>query len=136
MGWSLGAALGAKLASPDKLVVSLIGDGGFMYGCPVSALWTASAYNAPFLTIVCNNQGYGATRGSLLKYYGESSIAGEMGSEVGAEFKMPPDFAAIAKACHAYGRTVEDPDDLLSDLKDAVDHVRGGRSAVLDVKQQ
>jgi acetolactate synthase-1/2/3 large subunit len=136
MGWSLGAALGAKLAAPEKMVVSLVGDGGFIYGCPIAALWTASAYNVPFLTIVCNNQGYGATRESLLKYYGESSISGEMGFEVGAEFKMPPDYTAIAKACHAYGRTVEAPDELLSAVKDAVDQVRGGRPAVLNVKQQ
>ena len=51
MGWALGAALGAKLASPDKMVVSLVGDGGFIYGCPVATLWAASAYHAPFLSV-------------------------------------------------------------------------------------
>lgn len=56
MGWPLGAALGVKLAAPESTVISLIGDGGFMYGGPVAALWSARAHHAPFLTIVCNNR--------------------------------------------------------------------------------
>lgn len=134
MGWPMGAALGAKLAAPDKMVISIIGDGGFIYGSPVAALCTASGYNAPFLTIVCNNQMYGAIRQSLRRECGEH-LPGEMGIEVGADFKMPPNYALIAKACNAYGQTVEDPSELLGALKNAIDEVRRGRPAVLDVRQ-
>jgi acetolactate synthase-1/2/3 large subunit len=54
--WALGAALGAKVAAPDKSVVSLMTDGGFVWGCPVSTLWSSVAYHAPFLSVVLNNQ--------------------------------------------------------------------------------
>ena len=49
---------------------------------------------------------------------------------------MPPDYALIAKACNAYGQTVEDPSELSSALKNAVDQVRRGKAAVLNVKQE
>ena len=48
LGWGLGAALGAKLASPDKTVVTLVGDGSFIFGCPTAAIWAASVFHAPF----------------------------------------------------------------------------------------
>jgi acetolactate synthase-1/2/3 large subunit len=52
IGWAQGATLGAKLAAPDKTVISLMGDGAFIYGCPESSLWSASFYKAPFLAII------------------------------------------------------------------------------------
>ncbi|MFB3886497.1 MAG: thiamine pyrophosphate-requiring protein [Thermodesulfobacteriota bacterium] len=136
MGWPLGAGFGAKLAAPDRRVVSLIGDGGFIYGSPVATLWGASAYNAPFLTIVCNNQRYNAITEGMRKRYGEETVSGEKGFEIGAEFRTPPDYALIAKACNAYGQTVEDPDELLSALKNGVDQVQRGKPAVVNVRQR
>ena len=131
----LGAALGAKLAAPDKMVVSLIGDGGFIYGCPVATLWTASAYHAPFLSVIFNNHGLCGLQGrSCPSSAREGLVEGDMGFEVGIDIKNPPDFAGIARACHAYGQRVEDPSDLKEALRTAVDEVRAGRSAVLDVR--
>jgi acetolactate synthase-1/2/3 large subunit len=134
MGWPLGAALGAKLAAPDKMVINLIGDGGFIYGCPVATLWGASVYKAPFLSVIFNNQSYNSIKELIRMDYGESSVSGEMGFEVGTDIKMPPDFALVAKCCGAYGQTVEDPSDLLPALQNAIDQVRRGTAAVLDVK--
>ncbi len=134
MGWALGAALGAKLAAPKKTVVSLIGDGGFIYGCPVATLWGAAAHRAPFLTVIFNNRSYAVFKDLLRMRYGEESLAGDLGYEVGIDFRDPPDFAAIARACHGYGQTVEDPAEVPVALKTALDHVRRGTSAVLDVK--
>ena len=134
MGWPLGAALGAKLAAPDKMVISLIGDGGFIYGCPVAALWAASAYKAPFLSIIFNNQSYNSIKELIRMDYGESSVSGEMGFEVGTDIRMPPDYALVAKSCGAYGQTVDDPSDLLPALQNAVDQVRRGTAAVLDIR--
>jgi acetolactate synthase-1/2/3 large subunit len=134
MGWALGAALGAKLAAPNTMVVSLIGDGGFIYGCPVAALWSSKAYNAPFLTVICNNQSYVSIRELLRAGYGEESVSGEMGFEIGTDIKDPPDFATIARACGAHGQKVEEPSELLPALKTAIDQVRKGTSAVLDVR--
>jgi len=41
LGWGMGAALGAKLAAPDKTVVTLVGDGAFLFGCPIASVWAA-----------------------------------------------------------------------------------------------
>ena len=126
IGWALGAGLGVKLASPDRTVVSLMGDGAFIYGCPVATLWSANFYHAPFLSIIFNNQAYGAIKGLFKEIYTVDNM--------GADITAPPDYALVAQACNAYGRMVEDPSDVLPALRDAMDHVHNGSSAVLDVK--
>ena len=133
MGWSLGAALGVKLAMPERLVVSLTGDGGFIYGCPVATLWSARAYHAPFLTVIFNNHCYQSIRMIVGMEFGEQYLSGDMGFQVGTDMLDPPDFGAVAAACGAFGQTIEDPSGLPSALKTAVAEVRGGRSAVLNV---
>jgi acetolactate synthase-1/2/3 large subunit len=134
MGWPLGASLGGKLAAPDKTVISLIGDGGFIYGCPVTALWAANAYKAPFLSVIFNNQSYYSIKELVRMDYGESSVSGEMGFEVGTDIRTPPDYALVAKSCGAYGEAVDDPADLLPALQNGVDQVRRGKAAVIDVR--
>lgn len=61
IGWSNGAALGVKMALQDldkpSLVCHVVGDGSFMGAAPSSALWVASKYKIPVLTIVLNNGG-------------------------------------------------------------------------------
>lgn len=68
IGWSNGAALGVKMALADldqeggpprkpSLVCQVVGDGSFMCAAPSSALWVASKYKIPILTIVLNNGG-------------------------------------------------------------------------------
>jgi acetolactate synthase-1/2/3 large subunit len=134
MGWPLGASLGGKLAAPDKKVISLIGDGGFIYGCPVTALWAANAYKAPFLSVIFNNQSYYSIKELVQMEYGESSVSGEMGFEVGTDFRMPPDYALVAESCGAYGETIDDPTNLLPALQNGLDQVRRGKAAVIDVR--
>ena len=58
LGWSGGAAVGAKLAAPDRTVVSLVGDGSYLFGVPSSAQWMARRYQAPSLTVIFDNQGW------------------------------------------------------------------------------
>jgi thiamine pyrophosphate-dependent acetolactate synthase large subunit-like protein len=57
-----------------------------------------------------------------------------MAFEVGVDIMPPPDYASIARACGAYGRMVEDPVDVLPVLKEAIEQVRGGKMAVVDVR--
>ncbi|MEE9199585.1 MAG: thiamine pyrophosphate-requiring protein, partial [Dehalococcoidia bacterium] len=64
LGWGLGAALGAKLAAPDRTVVAVVGDGSFIYGCPTSSLWTADVHDAPFMAVIYNNELHNATKQS------------------------------------------------------------------------
>ena len=134
LGWGLGAALGAKLAAPDKTVVTLVGNGSFMFGCPAAALWAADKYHAPFLCIIFDNELYNAPKMALRRAYGEESFSEKTGLWVGMDITPSPNYALIAQACHAYGQTVEDPSALKSALRNALDKVRRGKSVVLDVK--
>ncbi|OGO20807.1 MAG: hypothetical protein A2Z15_02110 [Chloroflexi bacterium RBG_16_50_11] len=126
IGWAPGAALGVKLAAPDKTVISLMGDGAFIYGCPEASLWSANFYKAPFLAIIYDNQGYGAIKGLFKERYNVDNM--------GADIAAPPDYTLIARANNAYGRMVDDPADVLKALKDCLAVVRGGQAAVLDVR--
>ena len=126
IGWAPGAALGVKLSAPDSTVVSLMGDGAFIYGCPEASLWSASFYKAPYLAIIFNNQGYGAIKGLFREKYDVENM--------GADISTSPDYAMIARACNAYGRTVEEPGDVLPALKEALGHVETGKPAVLDIR--
>ena len=126
IGWALGAALGVKLSVPEKTVVSLMGDGAFIYGCPESSLWSSSFYKAPYLSIIFDNQGYGAIKGLFRETYDVDNM--------GADIRTPPDYAMIAQACNAYGRMVEDPGEVIPALEEALEQVKNGRPAVLDVR--
>ncbi len=133
LGWGLGAALGIKLAVPDKTVVLLVGDGAFIYGCPTAALWASSFYNAPHLTIIFNNGEYRAVKGLWPIVYGGDSFSEKTGEFVGVEFSPCPEYTLIAQACGAYAQKVEEPSALKSAIRKALEKVRGGQTAVLDV---
>ena len=130
IGWAPGAALGAASASPGKTVVAVMTDGGFVWGCPTSALWTSTNYRFPFLAVICNNGGYGAIRDVQLEMLGQHP-GEQFIAESAVEFM--PDYALIAQGAGAFARTVSKPVDVLPALKEALDAVRSGRPAVLDV---
>ena len=134
LGWGLGAALGAKLAAPDKTVVSLVADGAFIYGCPTAALWASGVYHAPFLCVIFNNGGYNAVRKNLQLAHGEDNFAEKIAGWAGLDIVQPPDYALIAQAAHGYGQKVEDPSALKTALKDALERVHHGQTAVVDVR--
>ncbi len=133
ISWALGAALGAKVAHPDKTVISVMTDGGFVWGCPVSALWSATSYHAPFLSIISDNQSYGAIR-RIVERMSETHLSDEMGYVAGLDISPPPDYALIAQACGGWGKIVDEPNDVLPALKEALKQVHGGKPAVLDVR--
>ncbi len=60
LGWTGGAAIGMKLAAPDKTIVALTGDGSYMFSQPSTVHWMARRYRTPFLQIVYNNRGWKA----------------------------------------------------------------------------
>ncbi|MBN2074234.1 MAG: thiamine pyrophosphate-requiring protein [Dehalococcoidales bacterium] len=131
--WALGAALGVKTALPDKTVVSVMTDGGFVWGCPVASLWTSNAYKMPFLSVVFNNQSYGAIR-TIIERISETPMSVEMGYISGIDISPPPDYALIAESCGGYGKIVTRPQDVLPVLKEALQEVKNGRLAVVDVR--
>lgn len=77
MGYGLPAAIGAKLGQPDKTVVSLSGDGGFMM--TVQELETAVRYNVPIISLVFNNNMYGTIRMHQEMVFPEREIGTALG---------------------------------------------------------
>ena len=132
LGWAGGAAVGAKLAAPDRTVVSLVGDGCFLFGVPASAQWVARRYGAPALTVIYDNRGWAAPKFSTLQVYPDGAAAAA--GDFGVSFEPEVDLPGVARAAGAYGVTVSDPAELPHVLKDALAMVHGGRSAVVSVQ--
>src|SRR5438034_11751960 len=61
LGWGVAAALGVNVALPERQVVSIQGDGGFLFG-QTETLWSISRYDAPMLIVVMNNHVYNDSR--------------------------------------------------------------------------
>ena len=131
LGWALGAAVGIKLARPDRTVVALVGDGSFVFGEPLAALWTARVQSAPILVVVFNNACYNATREPLLHAYPGGYSA--RGPRVGIDLRPAPRYDLLAPVVDAAGERVEDPGAVLPALRRGLHEVRNGRSAILDV---
>ena len=132
LGWAGGAAVGAKLAAPGRTVVSLVGDGCFLFGVPASAQWVARRYGAPALTVIYDNRGWAAPKFSTLQVYPDGAAAAT--GDFGVSFEPEVDLPGVARAAGAYGVTVASPDELPQVLKDALAIVHGGRSAVVSVQ--
>ena len=133
LGWNGGAALGMKLAAPEKEVVCLTGDGSYMFSIPSTVHWMARKYQTPFLTVVYNNRGWRAPRFSALAVHPEGYAA--KADDLNIAFDPPPDYAGIAAAAGgAYARKVQKVDEVESAVAEALRAVREEkRCAVLDV---
>jgi acetolactate synthase-1/2/3 large subunit len=131
IGWAPGAALGASSADPGKTVVAIMTDGGFVWGCPAATFWTSANYRFPFLAIICNNGGYGVVRNGQMKMLAGDHTDDQFIAEAGVDFQL--DYALIAEGAGAFGRAVTKPEDVMPALREALDAVRSGRPAVLDV---
>ncbi len=126
MGWTVPAALGAKLAAPERQVVGLVGDGDFLM--TAQELATAVQYDIPAVYVVANNAGWIAIRDLQAAVYGE-------GRAVGAEFlkgntPISPDIAALARAFGCHAERISAPDEVRPALERAL---AAGRPAVIEV---
>jgi benzoylformate decarboxylase len=116
LGWGLGAAIGAKLASPNRRVVACLGDGSCMFG--IQGLWTMAKYRVPLIVIVFNNRAYMAVKNQFRGTDERIKLAAEMGAElVGPELN----FARIADSFGIFGQRVEEPGQIEPALKRALD---------------
>ncbi len=116
LGWGLGAAIGAKLASPKRRVVACLGDGSTMFG--LQGLWTLAKYRIPLVVIVFNNRAYMAVKNQFRGSEERIRIAAEMGAEIsGPEIN----FARLAETFGIFGERVEHPDAIEATLKRALE---------------
>ena len=135
LGAGIGQALGAKLGAPDREVIAAVGDGSYMFGNPLPAAFVGRAENLPTLTIVSNNRTWMAVRRATLDVYpdGKAAKANKMPL---TELNPSPDFEKVVESCGGFGAKVDTPDDLLPALRRALDAVRSGTPAVLNVHTQ
>lgn len=92
LGFGFPTALGVKVANPDKCVVSIAGDGGFMFG--LQELATAVQYRINLVTVIFNNSAFGNVRRDQMNRYD--------GRLIGAEL-VNPDFVKLAESFGAKG---------------------------------
>ncbi len=111
LGWGLGAALGAKLAAPDELIVATLGDGSYMFANPMVGHWVSAVHKLPILTVVFNNSRYGAVRRATLSMF-KDGAAGETDGRTLADLDPSPPFEEMARAQGAHAERVEKPADL------------------------
>jgi acetolactate synthase-1/2/3 large subunit len=131
-GWAPGAALGAKLAAPDRDVVAVTGDGCYMFGTPIHSLWAARQYDAPYLSFVYQNRSYSTGTLRLSRVYPDGFAA--RGGYHGGYFDPPIDFAKEAEAAGAYGENVTEPGEVAPALQRGLKSIRDGVSAVISVR--
>ncbi len=133
LGWSPGAALGAKMAHPDRTVVCALGDGAHVFGVPTSTHLTARACDLPVLFVVCNNAGWERTRRATLEHAPAGWAARNPPMPL-CDLTPAPAYDAICEANGGYGERVDDPAQLPAALARALDVVRREqRQALLDV---
>jgi thiamine pyrophosphate-dependent acetolactate synthase large subunit-like protein len=120
LGFSLGLAMGAKLANPDKLVVNVMGDGAI--GMTGMDWETAVRERIPILTIIKHDSvfsGYRKGMGVAIERYNSAHQTG--------------DYAALARAFGGHGEQVTDVAELRPAILRAIQAVRGGQPALVDV---
>ena len=108
LGFGLPAGIGAKLARPDRPVVVLSGDGGFLFNC--QELAAAVQFNIPLVVVIFNNDSYGVLKPQQTERYGHAH-------EVDL---VNPDFVALAQSFGAAGSRVTSWNELTTVLGQAI----------------
>src|SRR5579864_2675838 len=132
LGWGAGAALGVKLAKPDRQVISILGDGSYIFSNPVAVHHAAQMHRLPTLTVVINNSMWGAVRRATLGMYPDGEAA-KSNKPPFIDLDDLPAFETVSQAAGGYGERVEDPKELPGALKRALKAVDGGQQALINV---
>jgi benzoylformate decarboxylase len=116
LGWGMGAAVGMKLAQPDRDIVCVVGDGVFQFG--IQALWTAVAQRLAIMFLIVDNASYAAVKAAIVRFRGTGDTSGPFpASDISG-----PNYAGIAQNFGAFGVTVDRLDDLPGALHAARAH--------------
>jgi len=132
LGMGLGQALGAKVAAPERQIISTVGDGSYMFGCPAAAHFVAQSEKLPTLTMVMNNSQWFAVRRATTSMYPDG-LASKANSLPIVDLTPSADYEKIGEAFGGYGARVEDPAKLIPALEKALDKVAQGQQATLNV---
>ena len=136
LGWAIPAALGAQLADRNRLVISMVGDGSYMFTNPTACHQIAKALELPILIIIKNNGMWNAVRRSVVKAYPDGTAA-QSNTMPLTSLEPAPNFSMIAQASRAHAEQVLNPQDLPSALQRALRVIREEkRQVLLDLRVQ
>jgi acetolactate synthase I/II/III large subunit len=133
LGWGAGAALGAKLARPDRQVIAVLGDGAYMFSNPAAVHHASALHELPVLYVVMNNAMWGAVDRSTRAMYPDGRAA-KSNDPPFVQLKQLPAFERICEAAGGYGERIDDPAALPAALDRALAVVANEkRQALLNV---
>jgi len=133
LGWGVGGALGVKLGAPEKTVVSVVGDGTYLFSVPSACHMVSAMHNLPILFIICNNGGWNATQMATRGVHPQGWAVRTEHFPFG-RFGMQPAYELFAQACGGYGEVVHAPHELPAALERALRVVREEkRQALINV---
>jgi benzoylformate decarboxylase len=126
IGWGLPAAIGAKLALPDRPVVALVGDGSALY--TIQALWTAARYRIPVVWVILNNTSYRILKQRIVAMRG---LAEQADTFVGMELNDPAvDFVSLARSLGIEAQRAK----TVHEATDLIGHgLKNGSALLIDV---
>ena len=130
LGWGMAAAFGVNVALPDRQIIALQGDGGFLFN-QSEALWSISRYEAPMLIVILNNHVYNESRDRNMLNGG---LFYELGKDFNGYLGAPNvEYAKIAEAYGLKGENVKNASDLPAALQRCLKSMRDGKAVVLDI---
>jgi benzoylformate decarboxylase len=130
LGWGMAAGVGVKLARPDQPVVSVVGDGSFLFSGP-QPLWSMARYKAPVTVLVLNNRSYNNERNRIWNSAGRQF---KTGRDMTCYNGSPDvDFAKTASAFGVEGEIVNEPAQVRPALDRAKRATVEGRPYLLDI---
>ncbi|MBI4522833.1 MAG: sulfoacetaldehyde acetyltransferase [Deltaproteobacteria bacterium] len=119
VGFGYPAGLGAKIAKPEKTVVSIVGDGAFSMS--IHEVMTAVQEDIATVCLILNNSAWGAEKANQMYFYGKRYIGTNL---------VNPDFAAIARCMGAYGERIDEVDEIKPSIIRALEQ---DKPAILDI---
>ncbi|MCC5987407.1 MAG: thiamine pyrophosphate-requiring protein [Pararhodobacter sp.] len=132
LGWGLGAALGVKKAMPDRTVVSVLGDGAYMFNNPTACHFVAEANELPVLAVIFNNGCWGAVRNSTLAMHGQGAAAAG-GGRLLADLRPQPDYEKVIEAHRGLGLRATSVSELDAALEQGLKAVANGQQTLINV---
>jgi acetolactate synthase-1/2/3 large subunit len=131
LGWGFPAAIGVKLAVPERNVIAVLGDGAYIFANPAACHHAIAMHDLPLLTIIYNNARWEAVQGSARGMYGKDSALGKRSLAPLSSLEPIPDFEKYAEASNGIGLRVTERAELEPTIRRALNIVQTERKHVL-----